>query len=114
LLRLTYKQLADFFPQGRFGRFSARYFDFEREKERKGCGEKAGDKTIRIETSVADPGSGALLTPGSGIRNRFFPDPRSRISEPGSQTHILESLVTISWVKFFQHFHFEKFMTKKV
>jgi hypothetical protein len=34
LLRLTYKQLADFFPQGRFGRFSARYFDFEREKER--------------------------------------------------------------------------------
>ncbi len=28
-----------------------------------------------------DPGSGAFLTPGSGIRNRFFPD-------PGSQTHI--------------------------
>ncbi len=26
-------------------------------------------------TSVADPGSGAFLTPGSGIRNRFFPDP---------------------------------------
>jgi hypothetical protein len=32
--------------------------------------------------SVADPGSGisgAFLTPGSGIRNRFFPDPGSRI-----------------------------------
>jgi hypothetical protein len=25
------------------------------------------------------PGSGAFLTPGSGIRNRFFPDPGSRI-----------------------------------
>jgi hypothetical protein len=27
--------------------------------------------------SVADPGpgSGASVTPGSGIRNRFFPDP---------------------------------------
>ncbi len=45
-------------------------------------------------TSVADPdsGSGAFLTPGSGIRNRFFPD-------PGSQTHMFESLVTIFWVK---------------
>jgi hypothetical protein len=30
-----------------------------------------------------DPGSGVFLTPGSGIRNRFF-----RISDPGSQTHI--------------------------
>ncbi len=42
--------------------------------------------------SVADPdpGSGAFLTPGSGIRNRFFPDPGSRISDPGSQTHIFE------------------------
>jgi hypothetical protein len=44
--------------------------------------------------SVADPGSGAFLTPGSGIRNRFF-----RISDPGSQTHIFESLVTIFWLK---------------
>ncbi len=26
--------------------------------------------------SVADPGSGAFLTPGSGIRNRFIPDPK--------------------------------------
>jgi hypothetical protein len=32
-------------------------------------------------TSVADPdpGSGAFLLPGSGIRIRFFPDPGSRI-----------------------------------
>jgi hypothetical protein len=44
----------------------------------------------KAKTSVADPdpGSGAFLTPGSGIRNRFFPD-------PGSQTHTFESLVTI-------------------
>jgi hypothetical protein len=32
------------------------------------------------------------LTPGSGIRNRFFPD-------PGSLTHIFEGLVTIFGVK---------------
>ncbi len=34
--------------------------------------------------SVADPdpGSGAFLTPGSGIRNGFFPDPGSRIPRP--------------------------------
>ncbi len=39
--------------------------------------------------SVADPdpgsGIGAFLTPGSGIRNRFIPDPGSRISDPGSR-----------------------------
>jgi hypothetical protein len=37
-------------------------------------------------TRVADPdpGSGAFLTPGSGIRNRFFPDPGSRIPDPKS------------------------------
>jgi hypothetical protein len=37
-----------------------------------------------VENSVADPdpGSGAFLTPGSGIRNRFFPDPGSRIPDP--------------------------------
>jgi hypothetical protein len=44
--------------------------------------------------SVADPGSGAFLTPGSGIG---FSE--SRISDPGSQTYIFESLVTIFWVK---------------
>jgi hypothetical protein len=32
--------------------------------------------------SDPDPGSGAFLTPGSGIRNRFFPDPGSRIPDP--------------------------------
>ncbi len=31
---------------------------------------------------IQDPGSGAFLTPGSGIRNRFFPDPGSRIPNP--------------------------------
>ncbi len=49
--------------------------------------------------SVADPdaGSGTFWTPGSGIRNRFFSG--SRISDPGSQTHIFQSIVTIFWVK---------------
>jgi hypothetical protein len=44
--------------------------------------------------SVADPGSGigCFLTPGSGIRNRFFPD-------PGSQDHIFKSFLTIFVVK---------------
>jgi hypothetical protein len=32
--------------------------------------------------SVADPGAGAFLTPGSGIRNRFIPDLGSRIPNP--------------------------------
>jgi hypothetical protein len=46
--------------------------------------------------SVADP-------------DRFFPDPGSRISDPGYQTHIFESLVTIFWAKnfFLQHFKTE-------
>ncbi len=28
-----------------------------------------------ISVTDPDPGSGAFLTPGSGIQNRFFPDP---------------------------------------
>ncbi len=53
-----------------------------------------GKKCFDMIISVADPdpGSGAFLTPGSGIRNRFFPD-------PGSQTHIFENLLTIFWVE---------------
>ncbi len=49
---------------------------------------------VRISVADPDPGSGAFLNPGpgSGILNRFFPD-------PGSQTHIFESLVTNFWVK---------------
>jgi len=37
----------------------------------------SGSKSEPVLRSVADPdpGSGALWTPGSGIRNRFFPDP---------------------------------------
>jgi hypothetical protein len=39
---------------------------------------------FRLLCSVADPdpGYGTFLTPGSGIRNRFFPDPGSRIPRP--------------------------------
>ncbi len=37
-----------------------------------------------VTCSVADPdpGSGTFLTPGSGIRNMFFPNPGSRIPNP--------------------------------
>jgi hypothetical protein len=41
------------------------------------------------KSSVVDPGSGAFLTPGSGMNN---PD------------HISESLETIFWVKIFKFF----------
>jgi hypothetical protein len=78
-------------------------------------------------------GSGirCLFDPWIGIRNRFFPDPGSRISDPGSQTHIFESLVKVFWAKnlnnslkigpnfFPQHFknkirfNFVKFVTPK-
>ncbi len=47
---------------------------------------------LQISVADPDPGFDAFLTPGSGIRNMFFP-------YPGSQTHIFESLVTIIWVK---------------
>jgi hypothetical protein len=47
------------------------------------------DPELRIR--IRDPGSDAFLTPGSGIRNKFFSDPGSRISDPGSQTHIFET-----------------------
>jgi hypothetical protein len=41
-------------------------------------------KTGLFAISVADPdpGSGAFLTPGSGIRNGFIPDLGSRIPSP--------------------------------
>jgi hypothetical protein len=49
--------------------------------------------------SVADPdqGTGAFLIPEFEIRNRFFHG--SWISDPGSKTHIFESLLTILWAK---------------
>ncbi len=49
-----------------------------------------------LRIRIRDPGSGAFLTPVSGIRNRFSPDPGSRISDPGSQTHIFESLPVVT------------------
>jgi hypothetical protein len=43
-------------------------------------------KSSMLFISVADPdpgsGIGCFLTPGSGIRNRFFPDPGSGIADP--------------------------------
>jgi len=38
-----------------------------------------------LSVADPDPGSGSFLTPGSGIRNRFFPDPGSRIPDLGSR-----------------------------
>ncbi len=32
-----------------------------------------------LRIRIQDPGSGTFLPPGSGIRNRFFPDPGCRI-----------------------------------
>jgi hypothetical protein len=39
-----------------------------------------------LSGSVADPdqGSGAFLPSGSGIRDEFFPDPRSRLQRVGT------------------------------
>jgi len=51
-----------------------------------------------LRIRIRDPESCAFLTPGSGIRDEFFPDPKSRISDPGSK-YISESLVTIFYVK---------------
>jgi hypothetical protein len=48
---------------------------------------------------IRDLGSGAFFTLGSGNQNRFFPDFGSWTPDPGTQTHIVESLVTIVWIK---------------
>ncbi len=47
-----------------------------------------------LKGSVADPGSGAFLTPGPGSGIGLF-----RIPDLGSQTHIFYSLVTNFWVQ---------------
>jgi hypothetical protein len=52
-----------------------------------------------IQCCGSGSGIGCFLTPGSGIRNRFFPDPGSQISDPGSQDHIFKSFLTIFLVK---------------
>ncbi len=43
---------------------------------------KVRPDTVLYSVADPDPGSGAFLTPGSGIRNGFFFG--SRISDPGS------------------------------
>ncbi len=75
---------------------------------------------IRIRDPVSfrslDPGSGAFLIPGSGIRclyDPWIPDPRraqNQYPDPGSRAgmnnldHISESLETIFWVKILKFF----------
>ncbi len=62
------------------------------------CKKRTGSRRTPSFTSVADPdpGSGAFLTPGSGIDCFRISDPGSRIPDPWSltHTHILQSLVT--------------------
>ncbi len=48
--------------------------------------------------SLADPGSGAFLTPGSWIRNRFFPIPDLGFSD---FPHVFENFLTILVKKFY-------------
>ncbi len=56
-----------------------------------------------LRIRIRDPDWGLfdhwIRDPGSGIGLFRIPDPRSRIPDPGSQTHIFESLVTTFWVK---------------
>ncbi len=54
-----------------------------------------------VSTSVADLGSGAILTPGSGWLKNQDPGSRSRMNNPN---HISESLGTIFWVKILKFF----------
>jgi hypothetical protein len=54
----------------RYRRISSNKFDLT----------KTPEPVLRIR--IRDPGLGAFLTPGSGIRNRFIPDPGSRIPDP--------------------------------
>ncbi len=75
-----------------------------------------------------DPGSGAFVTPGSGIWNRFFPNPGSRISKPyycelsdnflGKKFYNSLKIGTIFFLRHFKNkiiFNFVKFVaTKKV
>ncbi len=71
-------------------------------------------------TSVAypDPGSGAFLTPGSGVGFFRIPDLGSRISNAGSQTHIWELSDNFLGKKFYNslkigpNFFLQHFKTK--
>jgi hypothetical protein len=57
-----------------------------------------GSQTV-LRIRILDPGSGAFLTPGSGIRDPEWVFSGSRISDLGSQDHILKSFLTIFLVK---------------
>jgi hypothetical protein len=66
--------------------------------------------SVFITDSVADPdpGSGAFLTPGSGIRNEFFSG--SRISDPGSRIPDLGSRIPRPYFEeLFDNFFGKKF-----
>jgi hypothetical protein len=58
-----------------------------------------GKREVGSSVADPDPGSGAFLTPGSGIRNRFSPDPGSWIPDIGTripeQYSIFESILKI-------------------
>ncbi len=51
-------------------------------KKKLNCHHIVQIKPVSCNVADPDPGSGAFMTSGSGIRNRFFPDPGSRIPNP--------------------------------
>jgi hypothetical protein len=67
------------------------YFDADPDLDPDPSYQMKAQKLKKSSVADPDPGSGPFLTPGSGIRDRLFPD-------PGSQIHNFESL-TIFWVK---------------
>jgi hypothetical protein len=64
------------------------------------CFEILDPHQTKMLDSVADPGSGAFMTPGSGIGKKSE-SPGSGINNPD---HISESLETIFWVKILKFF----------
>ncbi len=72
------------------------FFSFTKECEHSAEGDFSGlfshiSKSFRSKsrhTQCCGSGSGAFLAPGSGIRNRFFPEPGSRIPNPYIWEHV--------------------------
>ncbi len=57
---------------------------------------KGNQNVTVLRMRIRDP---VLFDPWSGIRDKLFPDPGSKIPDSHSPTHNSESLVTIFWAK---------------
>ncbi len=55
--------------------FTGNYQTCINEAQKLKVGHEHGEE-YSVVVADPDPGSGAFLTPGSGIRNRFIPDPK--------------------------------------